>query len=35
MKAAALMGLAVFVFRRVPDALNKKHYELIENCAAD
>ena len=28
-------GLAVFVFPRVPGALNKKHHELIENRAAD
>ena len=29
------MGGRFFVFPRVPDALNKKHYELNENCAAD
>jgi hypothetical protein len=35
LKTAALMGGRFFVFPRVPDALNKKHYELNENCAAD
>src|SRR6516162_8871249 len=35
-ETAALMGRRFFVSPRVvPDALNKKHYELIENCAAD
>jgi hypothetical protein len=29
------MGWRFFVSPRVPDALNRKHYELIENCAAD
>src|SRR5215813_7380510 len=29
------MGRRFFVSPRVPDAPNKKHYELIENCAAD
>ena len=35
MKTAALMGWRFFVSPRVPDALNEKHYELDENCAAD
>src|SRR6516162_2722998 len=35
-ETAALMGRRFFVSPRVvPDALNKKHYELIQNCAAD
>lgn len=34
-ETAALMGGRFFVSPRVPDALNKKHYELNENCAAD
>jgi len=34
-ETAALMGRRFFVSLRVPDALSKKHYELIENCAAD
>ena len=34
-ETAALMGWRFFISPRVPDALNKKHYELIENCAAD
>src|SRR6516225_10364333 len=29
------MGWRFFVSPRVPDALNEKHYELIENCAED
>ena len=29
------MGWRFFVSPRVPDALNEKHYELDENCAAD
>jgi hypothetical protein len=29
------MGRRFFVSPRVPDALNKNHYELIENCAAN
>jgi hypothetical protein len=35
LETAALMGWRFFVSPRVPDALNKNHYELIENCAAD
>jgi hypothetical protein len=35
LKTAALMGGRFFVSPRVPDALNKKHYELNENCAAN
>jgi hypothetical protein len=34
-ETAALVGRRFFVSPRVPDVLNKKHYELIENCAAD
>jgi hypothetical protein len=34
-ETAALMGRRFFISPRVPDAWNKKHYELIENCAAD
>src|SRR6516164_118825 len=34
-ETAALMGRRFLFLQRVPDALNKKHYELIENCAAD
>jgi hypothetical protein len=34
-ETTALMDRWFFVSPRVPDALNKKHYELIENCAAD
>jgi hypothetical protein len=34
-ETAALMGRRFFISLRVPDALNKKHYELNENCAAN
>jgi hypothetical protein len=34
-ETAALMGRRFFVSPRVPDAWNKKHYELIENYVAD
>jgi hypothetical protein len=34
-ETAALMGRRFFVSPRVPDAQNKTHYELIENCGAD
>jgi hypothetical protein len=34
-ETAALMGWRFFVSPRVHDALNKNHYELIENCVAD